>query len=67
MGRIKPAISYVPRSDVTPEGELNALAAVYRFIFDCKAKKEDSPSLAALDDDGTKVQEDSASEFILPQ
>ena len=34
-----PPIFYTPRPDATPEGELNALASVYRFILDCHAKK----------------------------
>ena len=32
-------IIYLPHSDATPEGELIALANVYRFILDCQAKK----------------------------
>jgi hypothetical protein len=36
-----PAITYVPRTDATPESELSALAAAYRFILD-SAKKEGS-------------------------
>jgi hypothetical protein len=35
-----PRIVYAPRPDVTPEGELNALATVYRFILDCHAEKK---------------------------
>jgi hypothetical protein len=34
-----PRITYVPRPDATQEAELNALASVYRFILDCRAKK----------------------------
>ncbi len=34
-----PRITYTPRSDATPETELNVLADVYRFILDCHAKK----------------------------
>jgi hypothetical protein len=33
-------ITYAPRSDATPEGELSALSAVYKFILDSHAKKE---------------------------
>jgi hypothetical protein len=33
-------ITYTPRPDVTSEGELNALAAVYRFILDCRTEKK---------------------------
>jgi hypothetical protein len=40
-------ITYTPRPDATPEGELNALAACFRFILDCHAKKEaDGPRQA---------------------
>jgi hypothetical protein len=35
----RPRVTYTPRSDATPEGELNMLANVYRFILDCHAKK----------------------------
>jgi hypothetical protein len=33
-------ISYAPRPDATPEGELDALAAIYKFVlFDSQASK----------------------------
>jgi hypothetical protein len=32
-------IRYAPRPDATPEAELDALAAVYRFILDCRAMR----------------------------
>jgi hypothetical protein len=35
----RPRITYAPRPDATPEAELDALAAVYRFILDCRAKR----------------------------
>ena len=35
-----PPIVYTSHPDATPEGELNALANVYRLILDCHAKKE---------------------------
>ena len=38
-----PRIAYASRPDATPEGELHALCAVYRFILDCHAKKEAAP------------------------
>ena len=34
-----PHIIYTQRADTTAETEVNALAAVYRFILDCHAKK----------------------------
>jgi hypothetical protein len=32
-------IVYSPRSDATPEGELNALTAVIRYVLDCSERK----------------------------
>jgi hypothetical protein len=32
-------IIYIPRPDATQEAELNALASVYRFVLNCRAKK----------------------------
>jgi hypothetical protein len=34
-----PRIFYTPRLDATPEVELAALTACYRFILDCHTKK----------------------------
>jgi hypothetical protein len=35
-----PRVTYTPRPDVTPEAELSALAAVYKFVlFDSQASK----------------------------
>jgi hypothetical protein len=34
-----PPTFYTPRPDTTPEAEVNALANVYRFILDSRAKK----------------------------
>jgi hypothetical protein len=36
-----PRIEYVPRDDATPEGELTALANVYRFLLDRHERRED--------------------------
>jgi hypothetical protein len=35
-----PRISYRARDDATPEGELNALASVYRFALDSSERKK---------------------------
>jgi hypothetical protein len=43
-------IIYIQHADMTAEKELNALAAVYRFILDCHAKK-----MAAEPDNCIKV------------
>jgi hypothetical protein len=45
-------ITYSPRPDATPEGELSALKAAYRFILDCHAKKEGGPYTAPNDRKG---------------
>ena len=44
------SVRYTPRPDSTLEGELRALANVYRFILDCHAKKKDGSAKTALDD-----------------
>jgi hypothetical protein len=45
-----PHVRYVPRPDATPERELNALAAVYRFIlFESSASKKGGPDTAPND------------------
>jgi len=41
-----PNITYTPRPDATPEAELNALCAVYKFVlFDSQASKGGSHDL----------------------
>jgi hypothetical protein len=48
-----PRITYTSRPDATPEAEVNVLANVYRFIFDCHAKKmaaEPAPEPDSRDD-----------------
>jgi hypothetical protein len=35
-----PRVDYTPRSDVTPEGELNALAYVYAFVLQRHHKRQ---------------------------
>ena len=35
-------VTYTPRSDATPEAEIGALSAVFRFVIDCHAKKSAS-------------------------
>ncbi len=45
-------IVYTPRPDATPEGEINALAAVYRLILDSKkAAPESRPDDVRKDQD----------------
>ena len=33
-------ITYTPRPDATPESELDALAAIYKFVLECHATKK---------------------------
>jgi hypothetical protein len=35
-----PRLDYLPRNDVTSEGELAALAAVYRFLLDRRERSD---------------------------
>ena len=39
----EPIIAYAPRPDATPEAETYALANIYRFVLDCRAKKAAAP------------------------
>ena len=43
-------IAYSAHPDVTPQSELNALAAVYKFILDCHVKKQDRPTTSGPND-----------------
>ena len=54
----KACIVYHPRADTTPEGEVAALASVYRFLLDGHAKKKGGP--ATTPDNGTKPKEEPA-------
>ena len=33
-------ITYTPRPDATPEGELDALVGIYKFVLECHASKK---------------------------
>jgi hypothetical protein len=33
-------ITYTPRPDATPESELDALVAIYKFVLECHASKK---------------------------
>lgn len=57
-------IFYATRPGTTPEAELDALASVYRFILDCRAKKEGGPETAPKDAKGSLKHEDRASTSI---
>jgi hypothetical protein len=48
-------IIYAPRPDATPEAEIATLAAVYKFVLHCHAKKEAAPE--SRPDDARKDQD----------
>jgi hypothetical protein len=56
-------IIYTPR-EATLEGELNALAAAYRFILDCHAKKK--ATSPGNPDDAEDVDNDRTATEIIP-
>jgi hypothetical protein len=53
-----PRITYVARPNATPETELSALVAVYKFVLDCRAKKEAAPDNRP-DDEKERTSDDS--------
>jgi hypothetical protein len=53
----EPVVRYVPRRDATLEGELNALASVYRFLLERHAEK-------AADNDSRLEPEGGADEAL---
>jgi hypothetical protein len=57
-------VVYKSRPDATPESEAQALAAVYRFVLDCHAKKKAGVRRAG--DDGKENLHDPAKP-ILPR
>jgi hypothetical protein len=60
-----PRISYSPRPDATVETEEQVLAAVYRFILDCHAKKK-AGGISTGDDARKEIKNDSRATYILP-
>ena len=66
MAQLKARAVYTPRPDTTPEGELNALAAIYKFLLDNHAKNP-AAGPSERGKDGTKVKEDSAGAPIIRQ
>ena len=35
----RPRVTYVPREDATPEGELSTLAATYNYLLKCRERR----------------------------
>jgi hypothetical protein len=61
----EPAVFYEPRPGTTPESELSTLASVYKFVFDCHAKKRPTPE-SRPDDAKERSQDDSSARTIIP-
>lgn len=57
-------VAYAPRPDATPEGELNALAAVYRFVLDSHTSKQGDPTTSRPDNAKGSVSNDRAKRII---
>jgi hypothetical protein len=61
-----PHITYLPHPDATPQSELSALVAAYRFvIFDCNAKKKGARPGAR--DDAERLNNDRTDTRIIPE
>ncbi len=61
------AISYAPRPDATPEGETSALAAVYRLILDCHARKENAAGVTSTNGDDAKGSRNDRAKKSIPR
>jgi hypothetical protein len=65
-GMSNPRLVYTPRQDATPDGELNALAGVYRFIlFETSARKE--ATLTRGPDDAERSPDEIRAKNIIPK
>jgi hypothetical protein len=60
-----PRIVYTPHPNATPETELSALAAAYRFILDCHAKKK--ATSPGGPDDAEDMENDRTATEIIPE
>jgi hypothetical protein len=61
-GMSEPRISYTPRHDATPEGELNALASIYRFVLDSAINKAGGVTSTSGDDAMKGYEDDGATQ-----
>jgi hypothetical protein len=46
-----PSVTYTPRPDASPEGELTALANVYRFLLDRRERRDDDLAIDGAEKD----------------
>lgn len=63
--RDSPRVTHRPRADATPEGELHALATVYRFVLTVHQEKKGARP-GALDDARKDYDDAHAANRILP-
>jgi hypothetical protein len=49
MAQLESRVVYTPHADATPEAELDALAAVYRFILDRADTRDRTPNSGPVD------------------
>lgn len=57
-----PCLIYSPREDATPEGELAALANIYRFVLECHDERKKS----SRDESGGEGAQSSLSQELYP-
>ena len=62
-------VEYAPRPDATPEGEVDALAAVYSLVLQKGREKKNAAGVTSTDDNDTKGRSvhDFRAETILPE
>jgi hypothetical protein len=46
-----PSVTYTSRPDASPEGELTALASVYRFLLDRRERRDDDLAIDGAEKD----------------
>jgi hypothetical protein len=61
-----PRITYAPRPDATPAGEVAALTSVYAFLLDSAKKRGCIPNKSGPDDAKVRSSDDSCAATILP-
>jgi hypothetical protein len=63
---ISPRITYTPRPDAMPEGELSTLANVYRFVLDSANKNAAGVTSTNGGDAKERSEDDSSARTIIP-
>jgi hypothetical protein len=60
-----PRVTYTPRPDATPEGELTSLASVYRLVLDSAKKRGRLPDKGGPED--ARKDQDAGTKTRIPQ